>query len=677
MGEVVLATDRVLGRKVAIKRIRPELVGRDQALSRFQAEAKAVAALNHPQIVQVYDYGRSSEGHFIVMEYVDGENLAQRIERSGPLSVDDVIKLGGKLCGALDYAHSQGVVHRDIKPANVLISERGTPKLTDFGLARWQSKESGNTQTGVLLGTLEFMSPEQQKDASGVDARSDLWSLGATLYQACTGTSLRMMRAERIPETLRNVLLKSMEDDPAKRFQTAKEFAQALATCRGMETSRQPSSRNNTSQITKEAATASEEIKQRASDLIKSSTGKVTPVQSPAASNTAVPEKPSKTPPGKSSKDSALGMRQHLGFLSEVGRNGRWLSAGIVLTGLVSLSLVVSIKLDLWWPGQGKGPLSNSAGDAGDRPSHSQNRDPSNWRKLRVFQGHSGLVTSVALSRDGSSVLTGSDDNTGILWNVKTGEKIRTFEENSGLVISVVFSPDGTGALIGSYDKKAILWDTATGKQLRTYQGHTDRVYSVAFSPDGTHVLTGSADDTAILWNAESGVRIHTLKGHRANVNSVAFSRDGRRILTGSDDKTAILWNAASGERLQTFRGHADWIYSVALSSDGTLALTGSTDKTAILWNATTGERLRTFQGHTDFVTSVAFSPDDTQIVTGSWDKTAIVWNVLTGEQLLRLEGHTDKIYSVAFSSDGTHILTGSRDKTAILWGAPAGTPPR
>ncbi len=227
MGEVLLATDKRLRRKVAIKRIRGEMAASKQALSRFLTEARAVAALNHFNIVQVHDYGRDTEGPYIVMEFVDGKSLHDRL-KEGPLPVEQAIDLSCQLCDALALAHERGIVHRDIKPANILLTSRGHPKLTDFGLARQNGADHGQTLAGAVLGTMEFMAPEQRRDATQADARSDLWSLAATLYQMITGEVPRVINLDDVPTLLRNVLSKAMKTKPDDRYSSADEFRSAL-----------------------------------------------------------------------------------------------------------------------------------------------------------------------------------------------------------------------------------------------------------------------------------------------------------------------------------------------------------------------------------------------------------------------------------------------------------------
>ena len=198
MGEVLKARDKRLNRTVAIKRIRGEKAGSRTAIVRFLAEAQSIAALNHFNIVQIYDYGRDKDGPFLILEYVDGPSLAEELE-SGPLELTDAVEITCRLCDALSMSHERGIIHRDIKPANILLTADGEPKLTDFGLARQQESDKGLTSAGAILGTLDFMSPEQRRDATQTDARSDLWSLAATLYQMVTGELPRVIDLEEVP----------------------------------------------------------------------------------------------------------------------------------------------------------------------------------------------------------------------------------------------------------------------------------------------------------------------------------------------------------------------------------------------------------------------------------------------------------------------------------------------
>ncbi len=232
MGCVYQALDTRLNRPVAIKRIVDPWARSPQAYARFEQEAKAAAALNHPGIVHVYDYGRDAQGPFLVMEYVEGPTLEtwvrKRYERGKGVDPARVAQFGAALCDALSYAHGRGVVHRDLKPSNVLLARDGMPRICDFGLARLASDDAGLTRMGGALGTREYMPPEQWRDARKADARSDLWSLAATLYYMLTGRLPYVMRLERLPEMLREVLGRALEEDPAARYATAEEMRAAL-----------------------------------------------------------------------------------------------------------------------------------------------------------------------------------------------------------------------------------------------------------------------------------------------------------------------------------------------------------------------------------------------------------------------------------------------------------------
>ncbi|MDB4622082.1 serine/threonine-protein kinase, partial [Rubripirellula sp.] len=227
MGEVLLATDTRLDRKVAIKRIRGDAGSRKAAVARFLTEAKSIAALSHNNVVQIHDYGRDEQGPFLIMEYVSGGSLLDRCKQ-GPIELEEAVELACQLCDGLGRAHDAGIIHRDIKPANILLTDDSLPKLTDFGLAKAQSRDHTMTMAGAVLGTLDFMPPEQRQDASLVDARSDLWSLAATLYQMVTGESPKVIRLNKVPVTLQNLLDKALEENKEDRFQAASELKEAL-----------------------------------------------------------------------------------------------------------------------------------------------------------------------------------------------------------------------------------------------------------------------------------------------------------------------------------------------------------------------------------------------------------------------------------------------------------------
>ena len=327
--------------------------------------------------------------------------------------------------------------------------------------------------------------------------------------------------------------------------------------------------------------------------------------------------------------------------------------------------------------------LYNRAVEEGDLPTVRET--PIRWLRqvgqvkaedrslLRVFTGG---ISSVAFSRDGSQVLTGSLDGTARLWEAASGKLLATLRHSNTGVRSVAFSPDGSQVLTGLRDGTAQLWEVASNQELITFVGHQNEISSVAFSPDGSQVLTGSLDGTARLWEVASGQELIRLEGHKDYVESVAFSPDGSQVLTGSWDHTARLWEVASGKVLITF-SIPGYVEGVAFSPDGSRVLTGSRDGTARLWEVASGQELITFVGHQNAIetaiSSVAFSPNGSQVLTGSRDGTAQLWEVTSGQELITFVGHKGEIESMAFSPDGTQVLTGSGDGTARLWEVASG----
>ncbi len=234
MGRVFRARDLRLGREVALKRLLPSLASEAAATERFLREARAAAAFSHPFAVHVYDVDQDAEGPFIAFELVPGGSLADKL-RGGPLPARDALRLVRQVGGALSAAHAAGILHRDVKPSNVLLDAQGHPRLTDFGLALFEGR---GELTRSLVGTPEYMAPEQAGEPGQVDARADQYALAATLYACLTGEAPRLIRESRIPEGLRPVLLKALSTDPAGRYPTMDSFLRALETAGGARTVR-------------------------------------------------------------------------------------------------------------------------------------------------------------------------------------------------------------------------------------------------------------------------------------------------------------------------------------------------------------------------------------------------------------------------------------------------------
>lgn len=281
MGEVYLAQDTQLLRPVALKLLPSEFTLNEERLNRFKQEALAVSALNHPNILTIYEVGSENGVHFIATEFIDGVSLRERITQQ-PLTIDQVLEIGGQIASGLAAAHAAGVVHRDIKPENVMLRRDGYVKILDFGLAKL-SEHSGlqsdpeaatlqvvKTDPGKVMGTANYMSPEQARGLS-VDTRTDIWSLGVILYELAAGRvpfvgqtgsdilvsilSTEPVPLQRyapdIPDEFQRIVRKTLRKDVEERYQMVKELALDLKTLRreldlhaALEISQQPATAN-------------------------------------------------------------------------------------------------------------------------------------------------------------------------------------------------------------------------------------------------------------------------------------------------------------------------------------------------------------------------------------------------------------------------------------------------
>ncbi|MDR0271071.1 Stk1 family PASTA domain-containing Ser/Thr kinase [Paenibacillus sp.] len=249
MALVYKAHDLLLGRNVAVKVLRQQFVHDDEFIRRFRREAQSAASLSHPNVVSIYDVGQENDVHYIVMEYVEGHNLNEIIKERAPLQVDEAVRIASQICDALEHAHQNQIIHRDIKPHNILIGRNGRVKVTDFGIARAVTSTT-ITQTGSVIGSVHYFSPEHAKGVV-TGEKSDLYSLGIVLYQMLTArlpflgespisVALKHLQEEfeeprevnpLIPQSVENIILKSMRKNPQERYQSAKEMLRDLDTC--------------------------------------------------------------------------------------------------------------------------------------------------------------------------------------------------------------------------------------------------------------------------------------------------------------------------------------------------------------------------------------------------------------------------------------------------------------
>jgi eukaryotic-like serine/threonine-protein kinase len=600
MGVVLKAFDNCLHRYVAIKVV-ASMGSCEVACGRFIREVRSAASIRHDNVVPIYTVDEINNRPYLVMEYIPGKSLDHYMEERGPLELKDLLRISAQVARGLAAAHAQGVVHRDIKPANILMDGAEKVKITDFGLAR--AMEDGRlTQSGIVVGTPQYMSPEQAQGKS-VDHRADLFSLGSLMYAMATGrapfnadstvaTLLAVVKDKprparevnpNVPEWLSEVIEKLHEKEPGKRFQSAKELMDLVG--------------------------------QHWCQLKLAQHG-----HAPAPAPTAKPN-------GRG-WSSTIGRILGGVFGRSTNGGGQALASQAVATAIEPSTAPPRAVLDA-----GTGPVWSLAFSGDDRTlamalddGTVKLWDPAGRRVRATLNAHRGPVWAVAFAPSGNLLATAGDDGNVKLWDITAGKEVRSIK-NGASVRSVAFDSSGSRIATGSRDGTVRIFDALSGERRVSIDAHTGVVMSLAFSPDGETLITSSGDRTAKLWNAENGLEQLVLSGHAGGVHAVAFSPDGRRAATGSWDKQVMLWDPGTGTRLATLAGHEQDIWSVVFSPNGRRLASASEDRSVRVWDVNSGEILATYRGHTGSSYAVAFSHDGQTIASGARDGTVRLWD--------------------------------------------------
>lgn len=650
MGEVYRARHRRLGRIVAVKLMARHRLGRDAAI-RFQREMRAAGRLDHPNIVRAFDAGEENGVPYLVMELVAGTNASALVRQRGPLSVADACEVVRQASLGLQHACESGLVHRDVKPSNLMLTGDGHVKIVDFGLARivkHSAEEQELTAAQHVLGTIDFIAPEQCESSSDVDIRADLYSLGCTLYFLLAGqppfgtprydSPFKKMKAHAeaeppslagqrtdVPAKVVAVVERLLQKKPEERFDTPQLVAEALAPfCAGANLS----------------ALLGEQVDEPASGQTRSGSEPVT----------------------------------------EASGRSR------IRTTLLALFVVLIVTLGLTVPklwrsrprrtaAENSGPETPARGsfDAAfvsqplspvalvNRPADLGARIVS-WTIETI--AHRGRVDGLAFSPDSAQLASGGKDGTVRIWNVADRQLAAALVAHPASVTCLDWSTDGTKLATGSHDGTVITWDTRTWQPSGRFHGDGE-LTALAWSPDGQQLATNNYM-VVQAWTPGAKGRPASFDGPEKSVSDLVWL-DGDRLAASSFDGRIYTWDTADGSLDRTWQDHEGRVWAMSLAPDRRWLASASWDDTVRVWDLATGES-NVFAGHTGDVWDVAWSPDGRRFVSAGWDGDVRVWDVATRESNRVWSDHTGRVTRAAWSPDGRIIATADEFGELRFW---------
>jgi serine/threonine protein kinase len=709
MGHVFKALHRRLYRMVALKVIRQDRLSRDsEVVRRFQREAQAAAQLSHPNVVLIYDADEVDNKHFITMEYVEGVDLARLVKDKGALSVARSCEYVRQAALGLQHAHERGLIHRDIKPSNLLVTRQaakpylmqvgqaaeagsdsasrflaahdsgaegyGVVKILDMGLARLHTPtatgDSFQTEAGVVMGTPDFIAPEQARNPRGVDHRADIYSLGCTLYFLLTGRapfteggSIEKMLAHQmddptpieqirqdVPPHIHAIIRKMMAKRPSDRFESAQHVADALTSLNAPETVPSIALPPNVGN------TASED-----DDAGTTAVVRVTPNVGPTKPMTPPPAPPAAPPPAPPAPAPAPVDKEVY----------------------VETKAVVPVKKPE--APAGAKPDAKIAAPASAPPEAPKPAEPAAKAALDTAESTPGLPTVRPKFPAPKTSRPGAMPPATAKPPAPATQQIFLFRGHRSWVLSMCFSVDRNLLASGGVDGTVRVWSFSSTypKEQVGHQPHNSEVHAVAFSRDSKYLASASGTLHGIvqLWAVTPTGMAPTkvLVGHFAPVEALAFFPDSKTLASTGADFTVRLWDVATGQERTTLKGHEGTVQALAVSPDGRLVASGGQDTTARLWSQGTlwgWSEHAVLAGHGGAVTALAFSPDGKTLVTGGADAAILLWDLHSGNPLrvkAVLDGNESTVRHLLFLPDGRHMVSLSDRGRVLLWDIQAG----
>jgi WD40 repeat protein/tRNA A-37 threonylcarbamoyl transferase component Bud32 len=696
MGVVYKARHLKLGRIIALKMILSGGHARSEDLARFQTEAEAIARLQHANIVQVYEVGEHEGRPFFSLEFCPGGSLDRKLNGT-PLPALEAARLVQTLAVAMQAAHSKNVIHRDLKPANVLLSEDGTPKITDFGLAR-KLDDAGQTQSGAIMGTPSYMAPEQAGGKSKeLGPACDVYALGAILYELLTGrppfkaataldTLMQVVADEPVPPSqlqsktpkdLETICLKCLAKEPGRRYPSAQALAEDLGRFQaGMPVLARPVGqierclrwycRNRTvaSLLVLLAGALLLGTSLIVAFAVQAKLNEAKAVSEAARATAEALKRGEEATRADLEAEAARRAGKQAEKAAEQARQERNLAQ---FQALRAGNAIHAIQLDQALRAWKQGDL-RATEDLLDRVEEPfrQTWEQRHLRDLCLrtcFRLSIGTIDHVAMSEAGDRVLIGCREGQ-VHWYDVTRGKLTLLAKEPNNILGVALSGDGKRGVSVNYVTGVKVWDIDAGKVLHTLKTAEGETGCVAITPDGTRIVTGGdrAHKTVKVWDAQTGELKRTLMGHTVTrfVGSVAISRDGKRVVSeaGSHGSYAEIksWDADTGQPALAVKTPPIWNSSVCISPDGKSFVSGGC---GVVFDAEAGKEKFRLRGHKDVVNGAAYSADGKFIVTGSGDGTAKLWNAATGEEMLSFKAGFFSVQTIAVSNDGSRVVLG------------------